>query len=111
MSFKSEVHEIFVDKKVNEHIQEDIEINLEDQDLWARKGIIWQHLKESIHFGSESANENVQPTEEKAEKTEKSESLPEPSTDSDISGSPDKSKPPETTKLPKSADPKPEAAE
>ena len=41
-----------IEKRINEHIQEDIEKNLEDQDLWKRKGILWKNLKETISFGS-----------------------------------------------------------
>jgi phosphate acyltransferase len=60
----------FIEKKVNEHIQEDIEENLEDQDLWMRKGIIWQNLKESIHFGADSANDNEKSKEEPSKNLE-----------------------------------------
>jgi glycerol-3-phosphate acyltransferase PlsX len=119
----------FVDKKVNEHIQEDIENNLEDQDLWARKGIIWQHLKESIHFGSETANENVQPIEKNAEEKERpsetsasseisetsaSSEISETSASSEISetsASSEDSISPEPSKPRETSDPKPEAAE
>lgn len=57
-----------LEKKVNEHIQEDIEINLADQDLWFRKGMIWKHLRESIPFGAPSNQENHQPPQDQ-EKT------------------------------------------
>ncbi len=93
----------FIEKRVNEHIQEDIEINLEDQDLWMRKGIIWQHLKESIHFGGDSANDNEKSKEESSNLENPSESS-ESNESNESSGSPDS-----TSSEP--SDPKPEAAE
>ncbi len=42
----------FIEKKVNQHIQDDIEFNIEKQDIWARKGELWQQFK-SIAFGSD----------------------------------------------------------
>jgi glycerol-3-phosphate acyltransferase PlsX len=46
-----------IEKKINEHIRDDIEANLEDQDIWARKGVLWSQLK-NIAFGAEQNNEN-----------------------------------------------------
>jgi len=66
-----------IDKKINEHIQEDIEANLEDQALWIRKGIIWRHLKETIAFGSEAEQENNHAApDEKTEAPESHEEKP-----------------------------------
>ena len=94
----------FVEKRVNKHIQEDIEINLEDQDLWMRKGIIWQNLKESINFGTDSADYIEKPKDETSNNIENPSELKE----SDDLAEPPKS--PESVSL-KPPDPKPEAAE
>ncbi len=73
-----------VDKKVNQHIQEEIESNLEDIGIWA-KGTFWKHIKEIAFNPKNDENgheppadipEQVEPVpeEEKAvEKTEKPE--------------------------------------
>ena len=48
-----------IEKKINEHIQEEIETNLEEQNLWARKGILWKNFKETIHFGPDGEQDNT----------------------------------------------------
>ncbi len=42
----------FIEKKVNQHIKEDIEYNIEKQDIWTRKGDLWKQIK-SMAFGTE----------------------------------------------------------
>tara|TARA_B100000686_G_scaffold340628_1_gene416604 strand:- start:3592 stop:4737 length:1146 start_codon:yes stop_codon:yes gene_type:complete len=39
-----------IDKKINEHIYNDIEKNLGEQNLWKKKGTLWKNLKETITF-------------------------------------------------------------
>ncbi|MFQ5450371.1 MAG: phosphate acyltransferase PlsX [Nitrospinaceae bacterium] len=64
-----------VDKKVNQHIKDDIESNLEDQALWTRKKVFWKQIK-SIAFGSgeeqenNNANDHGSPSEIKADSTD-----------------------------------------
>lgn len=55
-----------IDKKINQHIQEDIEENLEGLDLWSRKGTIWSHIKETISFGSSDTPGNNESPEDPA---------------------------------------------
>lgn len=64
-----------IDQKINERIQLGIESNLEDQDLWVRKSMIWRQLKETIAFGSDQENNNS--SAEAEEKTRKPESQEE----------------------------------
>jgi glycerol-3-phosphate acyltransferase PlsX len=42
-----------IEKKLNEHIRDDIESNLEDQHLWSRKGTLWNQIKH-MAFGAEN---------------------------------------------------------
>jgi glycerol-3-phosphate acyltransferase PlsX len=47
-----------IEKKINEHIRDDIESNLEDLHQWERKGNFWNQIK-SMAFGSENQLENI----------------------------------------------------
>ena len=40
-----------IEKRINEHIHEDIEENIKGQDLWMKKGVIWKSLRNTISFG------------------------------------------------------------
>jgi len=57
-----------IEKKINEHIRDDIVANLEDQDLWVRKGAIWNQIKSMAFRGEEDGeekeekNHNASPT-------------------------------------------------
>ncbi len=59
-----------IEKKLNEHIRDDIESNLEDQHLWSRKGTLWNQIKH-MAFGQENGDDvnavNVQDTSNIAE--------------------------------------------
>jgi len=46
-----------IEKKINEHIRDDIVANLEDQDLWVRKGVIWDQIK-NIAFRADEEEKN-----------------------------------------------------
>jgi len=62
-----------IDKKINDHIRENIESNLEDQALWVRKGMIWKHFKETIAFGAdeeEAESKNNHPASDEAKASE-----------------------------------------
>jgi len=65
-----------IEKKINLHIQEDIEANLEDLDLKARKGGIWSHIK-SIAFGEEEQNNKNNNSPDSGKPTEKSPETPD----------------------------------
>ncbi len=47
-----------IEKKINEHIRDDIESNLEDQHLWVRKGILWKQIK-NMAFGADEKNNSL----------------------------------------------------
>jgi glycerol-3-phosphate acyltransferase PlsX len=69
-----------IEKKLNEHIRDDIEANLEDQHLWSRKGTLWNQIKH-MAFGAENGEEsntvNVDATSNKAQANENGEIVEE----------------------------------
>ena len=85
-----------IEKKLNEHIRDDIEANLEDQHLWSRKGTLWNQIKH-IAFGAENGDEvntvNVDDTSNKAQTKENGEIVEEiPKTEDPVENQAESSK-------------------
>lgn len=67
-AIKNAIHRAkeFIDKKINEHIRDEIESNLNDHGEF-RKGSLWKHIKE-IAFGHELEPDGPQAAPESADK-------------------------------------------